>query len=71
MIRVDGVVVARVDARDGFYKDTLDKKCGKHTWATCFAHSNRVGPEVRVTAVMPGNALPEPKDPPARRNGDS
>ncbi|TPW07611.1 MAG: hypothetical protein FD129_2542 [bacterium] len=70
MIRVDGVVVARVDARDGFYMDTLAKSCGCHTFGVCFAQANRVGAEVRISATMPGIVEPVPKDPPARRDGD-
>lgn len=71
MIRVDGVIVARVDARDGFYMDTLAKSCGEHTWGLCFTRSNDVGAEVRVTATMPGIVEPVPKDPPGRKERDN
>lgn len=72
LIRVDGVIVGRVRARDGYYLDTLAKACGAHTWGVCFTRpsTNEFGAEVLVTEVMPGTIMPDPKVPPDRPEAD-
>jgi len=71
-IRVDGVVVDQVRARDGYYLDTRDKSCGLHTWAVCFTRTStgQVGLEAIVTQVMPGIIIPDPKEPADRMERD-
>lgn len=72
-IRVDGVVVDQVRARDGYYLDTMPKSCGQHTWGVCFTRTStsQFGAEALVTQVMPGNIMPEPKEPPDRMGRDN
>lgn len=72
-IRVDGVVVARVRARDGYYLDTWAKSCGEHTWGVCFTRpsTGEFGLEALVTQVMPGIIIPDPKEPADRMERDN
>jgi len=59
IIKIDGVEIARVDARLGMLDDNFTRPVGSHIYSLAFAKGNSKSQEARATVNILANELPD------------